>query len=88
MARQPASVSDRATDWPAMPVKPSVTAKGWVRNRCNRRAGDDALVGGAQLVNAQKGDDVLQFGKARQCFAHGAGGGVMRRADQRRIEQG
>jgi hypothetical protein len=38
MARHPDSVSASGTLAPGVPVNASVTMKGWVRNRCNRRA--------------------------------------------------
>ena len=38
IARQPLSVSASGTERPGLPVKASVTANGWVRKRCSRRA--------------------------------------------------
>ena len=46
---------------PCLPVKTSATMNGCDRNFSMRRGSDDFLVFFAQFLDAEDGDDVLQF---------------------------
>ena len=66
----------------------SVTAKGWVRKRCSRRARPTiSAVRGAQLLHAEQRDDVLQLAVMGDRRAHLLGEPVMGVADDMGIEQ-
>jgi hypothetical protein len=88
MARQPESVSASGTLAPGVPVKASVTMKGWVRNRCNRRARLTISRSAAPSSSTpSKRDDVGQFAKPRQRLPDSLGGLVVLLPDDQRIEQ-
>ena len=65
-----------------------MTANGCVRNRCKpARPHDDEPVAGAQFLDAEQRDDVLQFLVMRDGLADLFGDTIMLLADDGRIEQ-
>jgi hypothetical protein len=78
MAWQPFSVSASGTDRPGLPVKASVTAKG-LRKEALQPPGPrhDQAVARAQLLDAEKGDDVLQLLVMRNRLANLFGNAVV-----------
>ena len=88
MAWQPAIVSARGTLRPGAPVKASVTAKGWVRKRCSRRA--RLTIRRSSAPSSSTPSSAMMSCRsleARQRLARALGDAVMRLADDQRIEQ-
>ena len=88
MARQPASVSARLTLRPGRPGE----GLGYHERLTEKtlqpaRAPDDQPIAGAEFLDAEQSDDVLQILEPGERFAGAFGECVMRLADDQRIEQ-